>query len=32
VQTRLKEPGSKEEKFEDAAKETESAIALVLVY
>jgi uncharacterized protein len=32
VSARLKEPGVKEEKFEDAAKEAESAIALVLVY
>jgi uncharacterized protein len=32
VSAKLKEPGGKEEKFEDAAREAESAIALVLVY
>ena len=32
VQRRLKEPGSKQEGFEDAAKKAENAIALVLVY
>jgi len=28
----LKEPKSKEEKFEDAVKEAQDAIALILVY
>ncbi len=32
VLARLKEPNSKEEQLEEAAKETENAIALVLVY
>ena len=32
VSAKLKEPNSKEEKFEDAAKDAGNAIALVLVY
>jgi hypothetical protein len=32
VSARLKEPNSREEKFEDAAKDAGNAIALVLVY
>jgi hypothetical protein len=32
VSAKLKEPNNTEEKFEDAAKEAENAIVLVLVY
>jgi hypothetical protein len=32
VSAKLKQPNSKEEKFEDAVKEVQDAIALILVY